>query len=180
MQVLFSTFVFLINLWKVGTSWISRKRGILEKKGVWPPLPTMNSFSFNEVKQKSAGNSNPPCLKLMENLLGPATVMCSLRPECQFCQELWNMSNSFSVVYNRNGAFVFYKSSRSCFRGSGQSRSNFSIPLSLVNMVSPDTKSNIELLFDKNRNSWQAVLLLMNLPFWALFSLLLSDSLEPL
>ena len=48
------------------------------------------------------------------------------------------MCNSFSVVvvYNRTGAFIFYKSSRSCFRGSIQSRSNVSIPLSLLNMVS--------------------------------------------
>ena len=39
----FSTFVFLIDLWKVGTSLISRKGGILEK-GVWPPLATMREM----------------------------------------------------------------------------------------------------------------------------------------
>ena len=33
LQELFSTFVFLIDLWKVGTSWISRKGEILEKGG---------------------------------------------------------------------------------------------------------------------------------------------------
>ena len=33
LQELFRTFVFPRDLWKVGTSWISRKRGILEKVG---------------------------------------------------------------------------------------------------------------------------------------------------
>ena len=36
LQELFSTFVFLIDLWKEGTSWISRKGGILEKGGMTP------------------------------------------------------------------------------------------------------------------------------------------------
>ena len=40
--------IFLIELWKVGASWISRKEGILEKWGVdlekGPPLQTMHSL----------------------------------------------------------------------------------------------------------------------------------------
>ena len=39
-QELFSTFVFLIVLWKAGTSWISRMGRILEKGG----LPTMTKW----------------------------------------------------------------------------------------------------------------------------------------
>ena len=53
LQELLSALVFQIGQWKVGTSWISRKVGILEK-GVWPPLPTMfllreHAFMWNGV-----------------------------------------------------------------------------------------------------------------------------------
>ena len=41
----FSTFVFLIGLEKVGTSWIFGKGGVLEKGGgVGPLLPTMEQY----------------------------------------------------------------------------------------------------------------------------------------
>ena len=54
LQELFGALVFPIGVWDAGTSWISRKGGILEKRGidlekvggegrggVRPPLPTM-------------------------------------------------------------------------------------------------------------------------------------------
>ena len=51
----FSTFVFSVSLKKVGTSWISRKRGILEKgvevdleKGCVNPL---TNYDYCELKQ---------------------------------------------------------------------------------------------------------------------------------
>ena len=66
-------------------------------------------------------------------------------------------SNIFSVVYNQDGIFIFCRGSRSCFKGSRQSRSNFSIPLSLVNMVFPDTTSNIEFLFEKKTGIFKSL-----------------------
>ena len=47
LQQLFSTFVFPIDLCRVGASWISRKGGILEKKGGMTPLPTMLLYLQN-------------------------------------------------------------------------------------------------------------------------------------
>ena len=51
LQEFIQYFCFLINLWMVGTSWISRKGGILEKGGwsrkgggVWPPLTTISKL----------------------------------------------------------------------------------------------------------------------------------------
>ena len=44
LRELLSTFVFPIDLWNVGTSRISRKGGIMQKWGLWAPLPTMLLF----------------------------------------------------------------------------------------------------------------------------------------
>ena len=115
-----------------------------------------NSYLFNEIK-KSAGNANPSCFKSVECLLGPVGVMCSLllflrKKNVSFVKDFGTCSTVFFVVYNCDGAFIFYKKSRSCFWDSGESRSNFRIPLHLVSMVSLDITSNIEFLFEKNRN----------------------------
>ena len=93
----------------------------------------------------------------MECLLGPVGVMCSLllflrKKNVSFVKNCGTCPTVFFVVYNRDGVFIFYKKSRSCFWDSGESRSNFHIPLHVVSMVSLDITSNIEFLFEKNRN----------------------------
>ena len=49
LQKLFSTFDFPIDIWKVGTSSISRKGGILEKAGVVLEKGSMTPFTNNDV-----------------------------------------------------------------------------------------------------------------------------------
>ena len=77
-------FCFPERLWTVGTSWISRKRGILEKGGVWPPLPTMPLSTtlwnllfkkllrrlkrFPDIPTCSSLKSNPSCHTLSNAL----------------------------------------------------------------------------------------------------------------
>ena len=102
---------------------------------------------------KTAGNSNLPCFKSTEYLLSPVTVICSL-PSLFRNKNVKFVKNfgASPIVFNGHGIFVFCKSSKACFRSSDQSGSNFSISLSLENIVSPDTTLNIEFLFDKNRN----------------------------